>query len=838
MLFLDSFSSVLPNPDETPALDVARCRQMRKFAVLYTTAIAVFSGDTDPRQLCRFDLTTEDPSSGLFVRCAWVSSSQVGVVTTLGKILIFQQASKSIVPDKVISTSDASEYMCICSHQSCLVAGDSNGHVLFFSPDFQVVLRQKVSDAPIKALDMGVKLAVVLAADTQGFLMTLPRRAANPTETLHTRLTPMNPVAIAVSDHNDLGAFWMPTGRLMITNFKDMTNRVDNIPGVLAMSFSPDASWLAIACVDGVRIWSVKFRKMLLFPRQGMLGCRSVISLGRTVTALTNSGIYTWPVLVPSPSRIPFLYSTYRILGYRPAKPAIVPIVHDLPSWAPIVSVAGDDGDRFIAFASATHIGLISRRTERVIEPKHDPLSIRAIDWHRDLLAVLTNGDTETLHFYKVTQTDLQLAATVPLPARYGVLVSDNEGAIVVSYRGHLIVVDVNFEVRQIDTDRTFLTVKVSGSLRQIFAITEQLELISISIADDDFGQSRLIRSEVDDFYISATQSVIFTVSGYRIFIAALGSETRPRVFRRVSPLTVGIDPGLSGLIQIRSGQFILAPYSEFAARVHLADNPRLAAHLLADKSVERIAHVLARAIEDGEFRPALDVVRLVPDIAVDEVLAFTLKELKKEERRVVHAEIGSASEHFCRVGKARRSPTGEFVGDGPEGPDALLALLEPLGEDEGPIVACFAALFFLSKFNGMDRQANLALKFLVPMSRPPEVLGTERLSCAGVEISEQTYRLLKRRFDEITGFALVDRLTSFRVTEFVQFARLAGVSLPQFLSEHSDVANKMPADELVERIRLLVQSEVFPDTLRQALENAHWETWTGALKSVSDAAE
>jgi hypothetical protein len=75
LIFLDSSSSVLPNPETNPVVEIARCRQLRKFAVLHTSAVVIFSGDAQPRQLARFDVATVDPSTGLFFRAAWTSSS-------------------------------------------------------------------------------------------------------------------------------------------------------------------------------------------------------------------------------------------------------------------------------------------------------------------------------------------------------------------------------------------------------------------------------------------------------------------------------------------------------------------------------------------------------------------------------------------------------------------------------------------------------------------------------------------------------------------------------------------------------------------------------------------
>jgi hypothetical protein len=90
----------------------------------------------------------------------------------------------------------------------------------------------------------------------------------------------------------------------------------------------------------------------------------------------------------------------------------------------------------------------------------------------------------------------------------------------------------------------------------------------------------------------------------------------------------------------------------------------------------------------------------MIPGARIDDILPLALNDGEISERRVVFENVGQPSDYFCGLTRAARSESGEFVGEGPENPEAALSLLQPLQEEEGVIVALFASLFCLSKLN------------------------------------------------------------------------------------------------------------------------------------------
>jgi hypothetical protein len=96
--------------------------------------------------------------------------------------------------------------------------------------------------------------------------------------------------------------------------------------------------------------------------------------------------------------------------------------------------------------------------------------------------------------------------------------------------------------------------------------------------------------------------------------------------------------------------------------------------------------------------------------------------------------------------------------------------------------------------------------------------------------MSGQIYRELKRWLDVIGGSILVERLSGFNIQEFLNIARLTSVQLGSFLSQHREINRKWTDQDIADRLRPLADNGEFPDVLRTALEEAHWDAWTRAL--------
>jgi hypothetical protein len=297
--------------------------------------------------------------------------------------------------------------------------------------------------------------------------------------------------------------------------------------------------------------------------------------------------------------------------------------------------------------------------------------------------------------------------------------------------------------------------------------------------------------------------------------MSAFGDESHPQVLHRtLSP--IGIDPMLTSLVHFRDGQFFLGNYNKYGVLLHMASNPAIAVDLLRERPPDRLADVLAAVIEDKGFRSAIDLFQLVPGVSVDDVLPRAIRLADKKTRQFIVAEIGTFSDYFCRLARASRSESGEFVGEGPENRGALLHLLDPIREEEGPRPALLAGFFCLSKLNSNDKYLIVVLRFLLPL-------------LAGQEPR------LKQQFDQLVSQYMVDRLVRFKIKPFVNIATTAKVPIAKFLRDHVDIDQRMAVDGVAHRLRPLVSRGQLPVVFRQALERADWHVWTEALASIHD---
>jgi hypothetical protein len=213
-------------------------------------------------------------------------------------------------------------------------------------------------------------------------------------------------------------------------------------------------------------------------------------------------------------------------------------------------------------------------------------------------------------------------------------------------------------------------------------------------------------------------------------------------------------------------------------------------------------------------------MLRLIPDVNIDDVLPLTLKEIERSARKQILDDIGSASEYFCRLARASRSTTGEFVGEGPVNASAAVSLLSVIQEEEAVTFAFSAALFCLSKLK--DNSSEL-LQFLAPLLEEPQPVRDNVVSFGGIEMADRDYGKLKGLFDQITCQRLIDRLVDLRIIEFVDLAEWARIAIGSFLREHADVSQE-PFDEVVSQLRALAATGLLPDALRQGLEQANWD--------------
>jgi hypothetical protein len=203
--------------------------------------------------------------------------------------------------------------------------------------------------------------------------------------------------------------------------------------------------------------------------------------------------------------------------------------------------------------------------------------------------------------------------------------------------------------------------------------------------------------------------------------------------------------------------------------------------------------------------------------------MAKVLPKVDPEVRSEIPQDIVRPSNLFCRISTAMRTDSGQFVSEDPTNPADSLALLPIILEEEGPAVGFDAGIFCLSKFFRTEDELSIILSFLSPLFTIPVRLGN-MISLDAVQIDAPVYGQLVQRLREVITNCLLDLLKEFRIVQLVDLAARTKTALNGFLVRNAGV------DRMFEVEQVRQEATDVPETFREELRAAKWETWTRAL--------
>jgi hypothetical protein len=794
MLFLDSFSSVLPNPSDTPAIEITKCRQGGKFCLLTPSTVAIYSIERlEPFLVTRFDATPDFQAHGLFLQSSWLSATDIAVLTSVGKILIFRNGA----PDAVIAPGEFKKFVVIASHSGLLLAGDIDGDLLGFSPDFKVVKRHKVSDAPIKSIVVSPTGSLVVTGDSEVFAASVNR--------FEFKKLPVVGTGGAMSQKDNVIAVSDPSGTLYITNLKDLSEKVEGLPPISALSFCPQSSSVALLCPGAIGLWNMKYRRMTFFAKPECEVPCSMIYDSQMMIVATHSGVYTYPLFVASRSKVPTLFSRSSVIEYRGTTGGIAAVVHDASPVGQIQFAVADGFEKFIAVATHKKVGLINRKTMTIV-PLNGTFNVKGLEWHREqLVVVVSDAKVFSLHFFVSILNGLRRIKVLPLPGPPHSIASDNSEALVCSFANSLMVINRELQVQMIRCVGMSV-IRPCPKLGQIFGISSKRELVRVSM---ETGETEVLRASTDDVFVSAIHSLVFAVERAQIYVSRLNSISF-RVFKRKAAAPIGIDSKLGGIIQVRDAQFFLGSYAAIGAFLHLQDNVRLSMSILEKKPADDLLQTVVYAVEEHLGKEALEMLQAM-DVAVDDILPQILERVDPQFVR----EIGRPIDVFLRITEARMDDL-QFVSD-QEIPVCSVKLLQMIFDDEGVAVAVAAAVFCLSKLYGEEgEKLEQIFELLQLMEQNSDKVG------------QTTYQKLAKLRDDAVQGVLVSLLTNYQLVAFVSMAAKTKTPLKSFLTKNVQIDKRVAAGQLKAE---LARVEV-PEVLRRELGEARWRNWTRVLKS------
>jgi hypothetical protein len=382
--------------------------------------------------------------------------------------MVFDVDLSAIRLQALITPLQENRYISICSYNSFLLVGDSLGNLLVFNRKYKIVHTQKVSDFPIKRMAISVSRGFLLTADSLPYSFELSA-ASFPCDL---ELTPIDLTAsiIAVSEGGDVAAVYNPKGELQVLSHRSLAQLFHNIPRLSAIGISPDGSILVAVTREQIGIWTQSTQRLNFVNRADIINPCSVGVSTRTVLIAAEPGLIVFPLFMSVASPVPLIFSHSRVVQYRPTRDSIIPIVHEVSAFPPIEFAVADIYDRFIAVASVNRVALISRRSMRFIELHHDPLCVRALEWHKEYLCVITSQPPLfVLQILRVTQTELLLEKSFLLSGKPLALGSDQSGSLAVALPDSVLQIDADLDNKLAPINRVHPSGRAKSSLARPF---------------------------------------------------------------------------------------------------------------------------------------------------------------------------------------------------------------------------------------------------------------------------------------------------------------------------------------------------------------------------------
>ena len=409
MQFLGELEVVLEHAGPEPPVDVQKCPGMRRFAVASSCSLSVFNADKIvPEKVAMFEMSDEVKANGLFVRVCWVGAGLVCALSTVGKVYVFgfhdQLRPGFLMADNVRRAT------AIAGYRERLVVGYDDGGVevvKLLNGDCMVVCAKRVAAAPIKSVKVAKSRIVVLGADSKVCVLSdvgdsVKEMVASDVEGSFSM--------VATAEIRDLAAFYSPISEsVTVTDFGEYSQVLNLNSKVIGMAFSWDGSILVMLCKNEIAWWSSKTQQVMWFQRKECVHGHAVVLLNNVLLVSVDCGIQVYPLLQSTHSNVCLLSSHSQVAEFRPTSRGLKKIVHTLDDFGHIDFAIADGFERFIAVASSNQIGVISRRTMRIVELDHDIQHVRAIEWLGERLCAVSfdfYSSKYTLNVMKMTDKE------------------------------------------------------------------------------------------------------------------------------------------------------------------------------------------------------------------------------------------------------------------------------------------------------------------------------------------------------------------------------------------------------------------------------------------------
>ena len=806
--------------------------------------------------VARFDISQNLKGKGLFLKCVWVNTDSLAVLTSLGKLVLFRVEKERLVATLIISSRHG-EYTAVSAYKGrFILVGDVHGNLIVLSLSGMILQRKTISEYAIKQIEVTRTKLAVLMSDGRVFWASIAKAivATHDVDVFQSvgefhLIDGTNWTKVVGHWENHLFALCNTSDSILVTDFEKFHKEL-KCEGVTTLYFSPRSNLFLVRRKE-ISVWNSERDSLAAYACNDCVCGHSMTIANQCVLVVVERGILLYSVMKLAKSPTPMFFNNSQVVDWRILRDRNVVSVHQCPGDDPIRCVAADGYDNFTAVATYTDVRLFSRRLGSFIPGKYRIPHIETMCWHKQWLLVITREQRTGKHFaecLEVCSDGLKRVKEILLAGKSTCIGSDMFHYAIIGMKKSVVVINKDLEVWECVIPWTLTDVCPCVRHHTLFGLTRNREFVSLSMFKED-SQPTVIMRNVSFFTVCAEQSLMFCVQGHNIFMAKLGSRNLEPFGSTESPV-IGIEPARRSLILYNVKTLHLLSYLDCLIVMRL-DNLQTSLKLL-EKSGERklpfLTNLLLTAIA---MKRAPACIRLIKSFPLDlqrQVTVHALRRLESSDRSLLKDLIENPLALFCAISDTHTSEGYDTItfhsNSNSTSPDCKLAalLLPVLLEEYGPSVAFPAAFFCLTVDHSSLESVRSYARFLEPLLVKAIATSTETVSCVGMEIEVGMYAELKQELEEVVCLCIADLIKQLLPQDALEISALMRVPMtacltrPQYVSLKTQFSQSQLHAQFTE---LITSNRIYPyqvTILIRDFDAAGWTQWSTALRNCTNS--
>lgn len=808
---------------DSPTTEIVMCPSRKRFLMVSPSSLAIWQYnklDFEPEMF--FHVPKEHKHNIFFAHGIWMGQNQLALLTYSGSILLFDVAKQFRVIGQLMA-SERNRYTSIASYDVFVIASDEEGNINILSSEETKKISFKVASSCIKSILMSKKYGMFFTDDlTVSSFKSSNKMLSDPKYDIRVKSYNARPAIIALS--SCYAAIYDPSGSLVLIEFNFEQKTLSQIPIVFAMSFSPDGEYLFLLCYKQIGLYSFQSNTLKYYDAEEITDGKSIVISDYYVIASTTKGLITYPIYSLSNGIIKGPNEIKEIVQTSSGCAAMSYLFDDLIEY-----VAPDLIKKYIAVSINSNICIVSRKSCFKYFPRHQSICVKGLAWFNlDLVVLNLNKLTKVLSLYlfKLTKENLTLEKTISL-SQFPNHINYTDSFLCLTFKQSVVTINKNFDMKTYFLERNLRSSYITDNC--IFVLLKDNCLVKI-VSEDC---CKTIETEISSFFIE--KNYIFITKKNKV-LYTYHDRIDFKMLVYASDTIVDVNSNTSSILTINSTDIdekpSFIPYFNLFG-ISNKDETKMNIQKLMrfDNYQQIIIQIAGNALKVHQGKECVNFLRLFPE-KFDENIISILRSSEKEEREYICNELGSISTIFKSIAGVT-CQNYKFVDDlsKTQNKGKIASLLLPvLLEEEGPLVAFPAALYFINNNHESMNDIRPYLHFLEPLLVDPLKNKDESCTCVGMVLLENEYLRIKEILDETVDRCMIDMLLNFKLDVLLDFADVFNISITNFLKNHHKIENCFSLADLVDRCRKIEIEIPRLKLLISCLIKNKWINWASAL--------